>query len=95
MERGREGWTVTGGYQGKGRERERDDDARKDVKKGVMRGKRDKGQGSLMKVPRCFLSCSSGCPEQSELCSRPGTPGRSAKRAISTPDPQTYTQEEW
>lgn len=35
-----------------------------DVKKEAKRGKGVKGQGSLMKVPCCFLSCSSWCPEQ-------------------------------
>lgn len=35
------------------------------IYKKKQRGEKgDMGQGSLMKVPCCFLSCSSRCPEQ-------------------------------
>lgn len=59
----RKGRMETGGHLREGGRLRENDDGWKDVKRSKG-GKGDRGQGSLMKVSCCFLSCSYWCPEQ-------------------------------
>lgn len=61
----RKGRMETGGHLREGGRLRENDDGWKDLKRSKeAKGDRGQGQGSLMKVPCCFLSCSYWYPEQ-------------------------------